>query len=708
MACDSASSRSGQVAPFGPGLEVHTIVQSSMTLIRLFLAVCLSAAISHPQLTAQQFAFNADDLNAAISVQPGERELTAVCFLGTQCPMARAYASHLNAMQDEFQSQGLQIVGVFSNVQDSTEDLEKFVAELEVKFPVVHDQGNRVADLYRATRTPEVYLLDRDLQLRYHGRIDDRYAPGVARSSATREDLRLAIEQSLADEPVAVPETTALGCIIGRVPSQSLANRGPAEADLDADATATGEAAESMVTYSKDVTRMLQRNCIECHRAGEIGPFAMDSYEEVVGWAETMLETIDNQRMPPWHAAPEYGEFANSRFMSESDKQLFRDWIAGGFARGDESDLPPPADYVEGWRLEREPDMVVEMRDRPFIVPKEGVVEYQYFVADLGLTEDKWVAAAQVIPGNASVVHHAIAFVRPPDGSRFRGVGWLSAYVPGQRTQTMPPGRARLLPAGSKLVFQMHYTPNGKEQADITKIGLIFMPESEVTHEVFTLVGIDQEFEIPPNASGHVVEAEVPWLPEDGELLAVTPHMHYRGKSFRLFGGSAQQSVLLDVPNYDFNWQHTYQFSVPLRLNRLERLAFAATFDNSATNPFNPNPNEWVAWGDQTWEEMAVAFFEVAEPRVRDSSSGERRSAGGSRDPRSSQEIQVSTDKEAKIEAYVNRMFSELDSDGDGKIHRSETGILLRRWDRFELWDRNGDGVLTRDELREVARGLYR
>jgi len=672
-----------------------------MLFIRLLLLALLTIAIGPRHLAAQQFAFDADGLLGAVTVQSGTRELTAVCFLGTQCPMARAYASQLNSLQDEFKSQGLQIVGVFSNVQDSQDDIEKFVTELEVTFPVVHDRGNRIADQFAATRTPEAYLLDRDLQLLYHGRINDRYAPGVARSSATREDLRLAIVESLARVAINVPETIPLGCIIGRVPPQALAAKATAEPKTSSD----GHASASSVTYTKEISRMLQRNCIECHRAGEIGPFAMDSYDQVVGWAETMLETVENQRMPPWHAAPEYGEFVNARSMAESDKQLLRDWIAGGYTRGEDSDLPPPDDYVEGWRLEREPDMVVEMRERAFIVPQEGVVEYQYFVADLGLTEDKWVSAAQVIPGNASVVHHAIAFVRPPDGSQFRGVGWLSAYVPGQRTQTMPPGRARRIPAGSKLVFQMHYTPNGKEQPDITKIGLIFLPESEVTHEVFTLVGIDQDFEIPPNASGHVVEAEVPWLPENGELLAVTPHMHYRGKAFRLFAGSDQQSILLDVPGYDFNWQHTYQFSVPLSLDRLKRLAFAATFDNSATNPFNPNPNEWVAWGDQTWEEMAVAFFEVAEPRVREQTSSGRRSRLG---PNSAQEVQVSANPEAKIEAYVNAMLSKLDGNGDGMIHRSETGILLRRWDRFDLWDKNGDGVLTREELREVAQELYR
>ena len=214
-------------------------------------------------------------------------------------------------------------------------------------------------------------------------------------------------------------------------------------------------------------------------------------------------------------------------------------------------------------------------------------------------------------------MHHAIVFVRPPDGESFTGIGWLTAYVPGQRATQFPPGFARRIPAGSKFVFQMHYTPNGKAQFDQTKIGLNFIDEASVTHEVFTLAGIDQEFEIPPNVAEHAVDASVSWLPKEGMLLAAMPHMHLRGKSFQVRTRSGDsESIQLDVPHYDFNWQHTYEWSEPIPLRDIDRLSFTATFDNSVANPFNPNPNEYVMWGDQTWEEMAVAFFEVARPRT--------------------------------------------------------------------------------------------
>ena len=210
--------------------------------------------------------------------------------------------------------------------------------------------------------------------------------------------------------------------------------------------------------------------------------------------------------------------------------------------------------------------------------------------------------------------------MRPPDGVDFAGIGWLTAYVPGQRATIFPPGFARKIPAGSKLVFQMHYTPNGQEQKDTTQIGMTFMDASKVTHEVFTMIGIDQEFEIPPGEANHVVQSTVKRLPQDGVLLAVAPHMHLRGKSFEMVAVAGRNSAsedrrtLLKVPQYDFNWQHTYEFAEPLRFSDLKSLELTTTFDNSKGNPFNPAPEEYVVWGDQTWEEMSVAFLEVAKP----------------------------------------------------------------------------------------------
>ena len=402
--------------------------------------------------------------------------------------------------------------------------------------------------------------------------------------------------------------------------------------------------------------------------------------------------------MPPWHANPKFGSFENERHMPESDRQLLRDWVAAGAPFGNKEEAPKPLTFVEGWNLASEPDLVLEMSNKPFVIPADGTVEYQYFVVDPKLEKDTWVIGAEVIPGNRSVVHHSIVFIRPPDGTRFRGIGWLTAYVPGQRAVMFPPGHARLIPAKSKLVFQQHYTPVGTEQEDITKIGMIFGEEKQITHDVYTLVGIDQEFEIPPQAANHTVQSRVSNLPKNASLLAISPHMHLRGKSFRASAKhGAKTSILLDVPRYDFNWQHVYRLREPVALDQVDKLEFTVVFDNSSSNPTNPNPNEHVTWGDQTWEEMAVAFFEVAVPRVLDESSIDEYVS----------EIATSKNDSGRVKKFVGKFFKKFDKNGDGVVKRRETP---RSMQAFGFWqfDNDGDGELTKKEIESAARSRFK
>jgi EF hand len=379
--------------------------------------------------------------------------------------------------------------------------------------------------------------------------------------------------------------------------------------------------------------------------------------------------------------------------MPEDDKQVLRDWVAAGAPPGDEADLPPPLPPAKTWQLARDPDLVIAMRERPFIVPAEGTVEYQYFVVDPGFAEDKWITGAQVIPGSRSVVHHAIVFVRPPEVKQFRGSSWLAAYVPGQRAAMLPPGHGRHVPAGSKLVFQMHYTPNGSQQSDVTQIGLLFGNEFEITHEVFSHIGLEQEFEIPPHTSDYSVTVTPRRMPSDGVLVAVAPHMHLRGKSFRLISRTdGKESVLLDVPRYDFNWQHVYEFAEPLPLRSIGSLQFRATFDNSMSNPVNPDPTQHVTWGDQTWEEMAVAFFEIAVPR-QTSDDSEREPKATAADTKR---------RQAKIEQFAANFLRRFDTNEDGQIDRSEVPLATERFG-FRTLDENQDGRLTRAEVQRAA-----
>lgn len=650
------------------------------TLNSPLILTCLSILLASNTagLAAEPLQFSARTVSGdQLSVTPQQDQLTVVCFLGAECPMARIYAPRLQAMAVEFRNRGVQFVGINSNRQDSFAEIKRYVDDHGVTFPFVRDKDNVIADQFQAKRTPEVFLLSSKLQLVYQGRIDDQYEPGINRNSPKRSDLRIAIQETLSGNPVTLAKTRATGCLIGKVTG-----------------TTRTQIVENDITYHKHVISVLQQHCLECHRDGEIGPFAMDGYGDVAGWADTMLETIDNGRMPPWHANPAHGDFLNSRTMSAADKQLLRDWVAGGLKEGDATDAPAAMQYTKGWRLDGEPDQVIAMRDRPFVVPEDGVVEYQYFVVDPGFTEDKWISGAQVIPGSRAVVHHAIVFVRPPDGQGIPGVGWLGAYVPGQQLVSLQPGRARRIPAGSRFVFQMHYTPNGQQQNDITKVGLKFAAEKDVTHEVFTLIALNQEFEIPPNADRHVVQAKVPWLPPQAELLAATPHMHYRGKSFRLFGSDDDSSVLLDVPGYDFNWQHTYALKEPIPLDNLPQLRFDAAFDNSAGNPFNPDPKQWVTWGDQTWEEMAVAFFEVSQPRKLRKTK-QNRSIDAT--------PEESAARERRIAAYVKRAFDTMDANQDGQITAGEAPIVVRRFLGFDALDVDADGVVSPEDVRQFA-----
>jgi hypothetical protein len=649
------------------------------TLFLLAAAAVHDASVSIAGAADPRFAISATSVDGAevVVTEQQAARVTVVAFLGIECPLARSYGTRLAQLASEYAARGVRFVGVDSNQQDSVDDIRAYVKEHPTPIPMIRDEGNVIADRYQATRTPEVFVFDHALALKYQGRIDDQYEPGAARAAATRDDLRQAIEDVLADRPVQVPRTTAVGCLIGRL------HRPPANPPA------------TEITFSRQVSRVLQRNCVECHRAGEIGPFPLTDYDEVVGWSGAILEAIDAGRMPPWHADPRIGRFANARHISDGDKQILRDWVTSGMPRGDDADLPEPVPTAAGWQLPGDPDVVIPMRNRPFQVPAQGTIEYQYFVVDPHFTEDKWISAAQVVPGSREVVHHAVVFIRPPDGSAFRGVGWLTAYVPGQRLVAMPAGCARRVPAGSKFVFQMHYTANGTPQEDITRLGLTFTDPAEVTHEALTVIGLDQEFEIPPQAANHEVQGEIRWFPQDGTLLAIVPHMHYRGKSFQLVAERQGQSqVLLRVPTYRFDWQHAYELLEPMPLAGIERLRFTAVFDNSAANPLNPDATQWVNWGDQSWEEMAVAFLHVVEPRQ-------------TSEPRAkSERVATSSDRDAKIREFIAEFFAKLDTNRDGVVRPAEAPLSVRRVS-FRRFDHDDDQRITPDEVRRVAEKIY-
>lgn len=525
-----------------------------------------------------------------------DKRLVVVTFLGTECPLAKLYGQRLGELAEAYSGRGVAFVGIDSNTQDSLEELAAYGRSLKIEFSLLKDVGNKVADAMRATRTPEVFLLDGDRKICYHGQIDDQYNIGQSRPDARQEFLRDAIEACLNDKPVQITHTEPIGCLIGRAKRAS---------------------GESGVTYAREISRLLDKHCIECHRPGAIGPFALTSYEDAAGWADMLAEVVSDERMPPWNANPRYGHFSNARGMTDEEKQLLYDWAEHGAPQGDPAELPEPRTFVDGWRLSRKPDQIVAMAEEPFQVPEKGIVDYKYFVADPGFTEDQYISAAEVIPGDPSVVHHVIVYVSPPRDRRNDGTGWLTSYVPGLQAMEFEPGRARLITAGSKFVFQMHYTPNGKATEDLTKVGMIFADPEEVEEEVYTLAAAQPMFQIPPGAKSHRVDSFIKWFPKGSKILSLSPHMHVRGKSFRFAAvyPDGKRELLLDVPNYDFNWQHGYKFAEPLEIPEGLVVHCIARFDNSEDNLSNPDPTATVRWGDQTYEEMMIGFFDVTVPK---------------------------------------------------------------------------------------------
>ncbi len=642
----------------------------------LVIAVLFSCNLAN----SQDLAFQLPDVegNLVRLEKQENRHLTVICFLGTECPLARLYAARLNEMNEAFPD--VDLVGMCSNQQDSLEDLIAYRDKYKINFALIKDRNNIVADQFQAQRTPEVFLLDQDLDICYRGRIDDQYQPGVAKSKTTRDDLKIAITEFLAGSNITMDSTEPYGCLIGRIKKASDPN--------------------SEITFSNQISRILQNHCSECHQDGQIGPMSLTDYDEIVGWADMIQEVVDENRMPPWHADPKHGQFVNERRMSKAEKQMLRDWVEAGTPLGDKTQLPPepPIVATSKWRLPKEPDAVFEMRAKPFTVPAEGTVDYQYFVVDPGFKEDKWVTAAEILPGDRSILHHSIVFVRPPDGETFRGIGWLAAYVPGQSAPTYNPKFGRRIPAGSKLVFQQHYTPTGNQKNDITRIGMVFGDENKIENEVFTLVAVDQEFVIPPGASNHLVRAEFPWIPKRGNLLGFSPHMHYRGKSFELTAEKIEGTeTLLHVPHYDFNWQHIYQLQTPIPLDQIKSIRFTAGFDNSSKNPFNPDPKQTVTWGDQTWEEMAVAFAIVSQPRT----PGDSVNA-----PLTPEEQQAAKAKHEAIvkraENFTQEFFERFDSNSDDLIDDFELPRATRDFGRWRL-DFDGDGIIKRDDILKSA-----
>ena len=380
-------------------------------------------------------------------------------------------------------------------------------------------------------------------------------------------------------------------------------------------------------TFSKDVAPIMEAHCQSCHRPGETAPFSLLSYKEARPWAASIKEAVQLRKMPPWYADPHYGHFRNDRTLEQKDVDTIVAWVNAGAPEGNPKDLPKPVAFVDGWNIGK-PDMAITMPAK-FDVPASGTIEYQYILVPLNLTEDKWVQMAEVRPGNRALVHHVIAFIRPP-GSKWMadaqpGVPYvpkkggeegenefLVGYAPGLPPGILPAGRGKLLKAGSDIILQMHYTANGKPGTDQTTVGFVWAKEP-VKERVYTIAATTNKFAIPPGDPNYEVDSAFEFGGE-AHVFSLIPHMHLRGKDF-LFKAvypTGESQVLLSVPHYDFNWQLEYEPQQDIIMPKGSRIECVAHYDNSPNNPNNPDATKEVHYGDQSWEEMMFGFFNVA------------------------------------------------------------------------------------------------
>ncbi|MBI1760797.1 MAG: thiol-disulfide isomerase [Acidobacteria bacterium] len=432
---------------------------------------------------------------------------------------------------------------------------------------------------------------------------------------------------------------------------------------------ASGSKVAKPVTFNKDIAPIFHAKCAECHHPGEAAPFSTLTYKDVRPWAKSIKEKVASRTMPPWHADPHFGEWANDRRLTQAQIDAITAWVDAGAPEGNAKDLPPAPQFAEGWTISK-PDVVIQMPDE-FTLDASGPDEYQYFDIPTNFTEDKYVTMAEARPGNRKIVHHIIAFVVPPgepnisklpkemrdkaleaslknspmyrDGflirlkpdqpvhddlcsapDNFRGRGFdadsfLVGYAPGRNVDRWEPGTAKKIPAGSIIRFQMHYSKvAGSVQKDRSMVGLVFAKEPP---KRLIQTGSVQNiyFKIPPGAERHRVAAC--WMPKDDvTIYSFGPHMHYRGAAmeYKVTYPDGREQVLLNVPNYNFGWQTNYALKQPLTLPRNSKLMVTAYFDNSAKNKYNPDPAKPVRHGEPTYDEMMMGFldFTVLKPAV--------------------------------------------------------------------------------------------
>jgi hypothetical protein len=586
--------------------QLHTVLLG-------FLATILSIAQGAAAATGGDGAKSPVELGALrgpdgrqVELAPPKDGFSALVFYSSECPISNAYSPTLNGLVAAFPAGRVRWFGICVDPDLSDADVRAHTRDFDLKFPVVRDRHGTFAHKIGATMTPEAFVVDDKGQIRYHGRIDDQFvARRVRNANPNGNDLRDALTSLMKGEEVARPHVPAVGCPIPEP-------RG----------------AEANITFCKDIAPILQKNCQECHRRGQVGPFPLETYEQARKRANDLAAVAEDRSMPPWKAARNIGvKFKHDRSLSDQDISRIISWAESGAPEGSPEDLPPAPEFSNDWGLDGGPDLVVET-GVDFEVPASGSDIYRCFVVPTNLAKDMYVSGIEYRPGNRRVVHHILAYVetkgeaRKKDASEpgpgytcFSGPGIeiqgdLGGWAPGSQPTQLPDGIGRALPRGADIVIQVHYHPSGKPEVDRTRIGLRFSrkPVRQVLH---WNAALNREMKLAPGDSRAEVRAE--WkAPVDVVAHAVAPHMHLLGKdmTMSLTFPDGRTQDLIRIDDWDFNWQYTYYFEKPIELPAGTVLRVLAHYDNSEGNLRNPNhPPKEVGWGEATTDEMCIGFI---------------------------------------------------------------------------------------------------
>lgn len=541
--------------------------------------------------TAKDTGSLRDLLGNGVRLADIEGDTVVLTFLGVDCPLANLYTAKLVKMHEEYHKRGVTFVAVYANRPETLDQVATHAYEHDLPFLIVKDFNAEFADSLGVSRTPTAVVLDGKGIMKYRGRIDDQYGVASRRPKARRTELRDAVDAVLAGETVKHSEVPADGCPLNR--------RRPA-------------VRTTPVTFAKDVAPIVRENCAGCHRPGEIGPMTLLTYDDVVVNAEGVAEVVEQRRMPPWHADEHSVNFSNDRRLTDEEVATLLGWFEQEMPKGDSQTAAPVAEIPKGrWLIE--PDLKFAMPSEATI-PAEGVMPYQYYLVPTNFEEDRWVVGSQALAGNPEVVHHVIVYFSAPGRGGFFGTGGAVQLVaiggPGEGTFQSAEDTALRLPAGTELLFEMHYTPNGVATTDRSELGLVFADEPPKRELRINMFG-DEDLHIPARAMHHSQSWDFTF-DKRGRIYGLLPHMHWRGKAYRawLERPDGEVEKLLSVPRYDFNWQTHYHFADPIEVEAGTVVKSVAHWDNSANNPSNPDPDVDVEYGLQTDEEMMYGFLQ--------------------------------------------------------------------------------------------------